>query len=318
MALPLERIEPCTVNIALSLRNHVILSPYKDGWIRITSEGFPGEEQYAVEKIPFTPPFGLFFAAIHHFGFHGLNVEIRSDSPVKSALGGSSTALVALIKALSKIRIIMEDKALSENDILHLGYHLEDGISGGNCGIQDQAAAVYGGVNLWTWSYGNRDSLFKREVLLEENGEKEISDCILVAFSGISHVSGDINRSWIKNFLSGRTRSGWIKANDIVKDLACAIKERDWTKAAGFLKSEMAIRREITADALIPITDNLIDQAEKAGCGARFAGAGGGGSVWALGEPDNIKSLKEIWSSTLAPHKGAGILDCRVDHAGIR
>ena len=46
-----------------------------------------------------------------------------------------------------------------------------------------------------------------------------------------------------------------------------------------YLKEEMSIRREITPDALIPITGKLIDQAEKTGCGARFAGAGAGGSL---------------------------------------
>jgi D-glycero-alpha-D-manno-heptose-7-phosphate kinase len=318
MALPLEQAEPTTVNIALTLRTRVILSPYRDGWVKITSEGFPQGEEYPVEKLPFTPPFGLFFAAIQYFGFHGLDVEIRADSPVKSALGGSSSALVALIKALSKISIIVEDKVISDHDILHLGYHLEDGISGGNCGIQDQAAAVHGGVNKWTWSYGKRGSLFNRDPLLDRQGEEDLSDRVLVAYSGTSHISADTNRLWIQNFLSGRTRSGWIKANTIVKKLADAIKAGDWTQAAGFLKDEMAIRREITPDALIPITENLIDQAEKTDCGARFAGAGAGGSVWALGEPDKINSLKEIWSKTLSPHKGAGILDCGVDPVGAR
>ncbi len=53
-------------------------------------------------------------------------------------------------------------------------------------------------------------------------------------------------------------------------------------------------------------------------CGARFAGAGAGGSVWALGEKKRIKELKSIWRSTLAPIKGAGILDCAVDPRGVR
>jgi D-glycero-alpha-D-manno-heptose-7-phosphate kinase len=58
--------------------------------------------------------------------------------------------------------------------------------------------------------------------------------------------------------------------------------------------------------------------AEEAGCGARFAGAGAGGSVWALGEIKRIRELKTIWSSTLAPIPGAGILDCVVDLRGVR
>ncbi|MBW2610037.1 MAG: galactokinase [Deltaproteobacteria bacterium] len=318
MALPLERIEPVTVNMALNLRTRVVLSPFKDDWVRISSEGFPHGEEYPVENLPFNSSFGLFFAAVSYFGFHGLEINIRSDSPIRSALGGSSTALVALIKALSKLLVVSGQKGLSGKEILHLGYHLEDGISDGNCGIQDQAAAVYGGVNRWRWSYGGRHSLPKREPLLDSKGRKELAERILVAYSGKSHVSSRINRSWIKDFLSGKTRAGWIQVNDIVTRLAQAIKEWNWITAAALLKDEMAVRREITPDALISITDKLIDLAEKTGCGARFAGAGAGGSIWALGEPDDIIRLREIWGKTLAPIKGAGILDCTIDPVGAR
>jgi len=318
LALPLELIEPVTINIALNLRTRVTLSPFKDGWVRISSEGVSKGEQYPHENLPFNTPLGLYFAAISHFGFHGLQVNISSDSPVKSALGGSSTALIALIKALSKVSSILGKKPLKGRELLRLGYHLEDGISGGNCGMQDQAAAVYGGVNLWRWRYGGKNSLFQRELLLDINGQKELSERTLVAYSGKSHVSARINRLWIHDFLSGKTRAGWMKANDIVNGLAGAMKHKQWRKAASFLKDETAIRKEITPNAFIPITEKLIRQAEKAGCGARFAGAGAGGSIWALGEIDRIRNLSGIWEKTLSPIRGAKILDCAVDPLGVR
>lgn len=319
MAIPLEHIIPVTINIALSLRTRITLSPFKDGCIKITSEGFKNTEEYNTKNnLPFNSPFGLFLAAINHFGFHGLEVTIKSDSPVKSALGGSSTALVALIKALSELRILFGEKGLSRRQILHLGYHIEDGISGGNCGIQDQAAAVYGGVNLWTWRYSHGSHPFSRETLIEGKDADEISRCITVAFSGKSHVSARMNRSWVKDFLSGKTRSGWIKANETVKGLAKAIKEKDWQSAAGFLRDEMKIRRKITPDALIPVTSDLIYRAERIGCGARFTGAGAGGSLWAIGEPDKIREVEEAWGDILAPINGAGILRCNVDPVGVR
>ena len=83
-ALPMERIEPMTVNVALNLRTSVVLAPYEDGWVKISSEGFPRGESYTKEQLPFDSPFGLFFAAVSHFGFHGLEVHIRSQSPVKN------------------------------------------------------------------------------------------------------------------------------------------------------------------------------------------------------------------------------------------
>jgi len=318
MALPLAGIEPATVNMALDLRTSVVLTPCDPGWVKISSEGFPGGEAFPVDRLPFLPPFGLFFAAVSHFGFHGIEVHIRSKAPVKSALGGSSTALVALIKALSKAQAMLGERDLSPREILHLAYHLEDGISGGNCGLQDHAAAVYGGINLWKWRHGHPTSLFEKKALLDRKGQRELSRCLLVAYSGKSHVSANINRRWIQDFLSTRTRAGWIKVNDIVGQFAQAIEDLDWRKAARLLQEEMAVRKEITPQAFIPITAKLVSHAEACGCGARFAGAGAGGSLWALGEEKDIRKLKEIWKSVLSAVKNARVLDCRVDPMGVK
>ncbi len=318
LALPLEPARPITVNIALNLRTWVSLSPYKEGWIKISSEGFPHGEEYHYKNPPFDSKFGLFFAAVSHFGIHGLRIHIRSDSPVKSALGGSSTALIALLKALSEVSSMLGNKKRSKGEILHIGYHLEDGVSGGYCGIQDQAAAVYGGVNQWDWHYGETSSFLKRRLLLDARGQRELSKRILVAFSGKRHVSSRVNRIWVNDFLSGKTRAGWMKVNSVVCLLAEALEKEAWDEVAGLLNEEMAIRRKITPDALIPVTDRLIDQAEKMGCGARFAGAGGGGSVWALGEEDRIRDLREMWDKTLAPVRGGRVLECAIDPRGVR
>ena len=143
-----------------------------------------------------------------------------------------------------------------------------------------------------------------------------MSEHLLVAFSGKSHVSARINQQWLEGFLSGRTRAGWVEVNRIVRHLSQALVGRRWDRAASLLREETAVRRAITPDALIPVTHQLIQQAEEEGCGARFAGAGAGGSVWAIGQKKRIQELKNIWRSTLAPIRGAGILDCAVDPRG--
>ena len=318
LALPLAAIQPTTVNIALTLRTTAGLHPYKDGKVKISSIGFAQPEIFSIDRLPFDSQFGLFFAAISFFGFHGLEVRIDSQSPVRSALGGSSTALVALVKALFKVSVALGNKGCSKNEILHLAYHLEDGISGGNCGIQDQAAAVYGGVHQWEWRYGNRTAPLQKTSLLNGEGREELSKRLLVAYSGKSHTSSKTNNQWVEDFLSGKTRPGWIKANEIVRQFGKAIKAREWNRAASLLREEMSIRREITPEALTPFTKKLIAEAEDTGCGARFAGAGAGGSLWAVGKIEKIDQLKGRWGATLTRVKDAKILDCKIDPAGVR
>lgn len=318
LSLPFEATQPTTVNIALTLRTSAGLYPYKDGKVKIGSTGFAKPEIFHIDRLPFDSTFGLFFAAVSFFGFHGLEVKIDSQSPVRSALGGSSTALVALIKALSKLSAALGNKSYPRKAILNLGYHLEDGISGGNCGIQDQAAAVYGGVHQWEWSYGNQTSPLQKTPLLNGDGRKELSKRLLVAYSGKSHTSSRTNNKWVKDFLSGKTRPGWIKANEIVRRFGEAVKTMEWNRAARLLREEMSIRREITPEALTFTTKKLIEEAEDTGCGARFAGGGAGGSLWAVGKITRIDQLKVKWAASLAKIKDAKILDCGVDPSGVR
>ncbi len=318
LALPLERQTPATVNMALTLRTAVTLHPYKEGRVKIFSRGFSHTEEAFADRLPFDSPFGLFFAAVSYFGYHGLEVEIDSQSPVKSALGGSSTALVALLGALREVGRLRDNRVRSRKEILHLAYHLEDGISGGNCGIQDQAAAVYGGVHLWKWHFGQPAEPLTGIPLLDQKGREVLSSHMLVAYSGKSHVAAYTNRKWVNDFLSGKTRSGWIKANGAVHSFAQAIQAGDWDRAAFFMREEMALRREITPEALDHVTEKMVTAAESVGCGGRFAGAGAGGSVWALGKKVNMDELRRKWRKLLTPIKDAQILDAGVDAQGIR
>ena len=318
MALPFERFNPSTFNIALNLRTTVCLMPFRSGMVKIISEGFPAGVICKSMDLNLAGPFSIFFAAVNYFGFNGLEIRIDSQSPVKSALGGSSTALVALIKAMAKLdKITGSKRHFSQRDILSLGYHLEDGISGGNCGMQDQAAAVYGGVNGWSWRYSDRKTPVIREKLLDGAGIKGLSERILVAFSGKWHVSAATNRIWLKNFLQGKTRNGWLEANAVITELISAVKVMEWQEAVRLLRAEMKIRKKITPDALITETSDLIKEAVKSGCAARFAGAGAGGSVWALGEPSDIDRLRDRWGKSLSGIKGAHILRCSVDPRGV-
>ena len=100
-------------------------------------------------------------------------------------------------------------------------------------------------------------------------------------------------------------------------DWPLALKGRDWEGAAGCLREEMAIRRDITPDALIPETRRLIEAAEAEGCGARFAGAGAGGAVWAIGDRVRIQALRTRWAGMVSSIRGAKILSCGIDPRGV-
>ncbi len=317
-ALPLEYINPSTINIALNLRTSVRLLPYKRGWVKISSDNFESRESYQASSAPFNSRFGIFFALISFYNFHGLELVIESTSPVKAGLGGSSTAVVAAVKALSIVNEDLGRKPINDNDILYISYHMEDALNGGMCGLQDQGAAVFGGINKWSWSYSNRETSFYREPILAEDKQKELSRHILVAYSGKTHISHRTNKIWVENFLAGRTRSGWIEANKIVNSLADNLKSGNWKEAGRDLMKEVAIRKDITPEAFTPMANSLIQKAEDYGCGARFSGAGCGGSLWALGDTEDINRLKNSWFRILQKTREGKILECSIDSSGVK
>jgi len=316
MAIPLERLSPTTINIALGLRTTVRLLPYKDGMIKIGSKGFKESIEFSLEEISFKNPFSIYLCAIRYFNFTGLEVEILSASPPRSGLGGSSSALIALLGALWKVEEQLGGSSTDKERILHLAYQIEDSVMGGFCGMQDHAAALYGGINQWIWSYGDPLSPY-RKIRLMEDAQNEMKGHIVVAYSGLSHSSSEINRGWIEDFLSGKTMKEWIKANEIVWNMADALKDKDWNRASSFLREEVMLRRKITPDAFTPVTQKMIDMAEDVGCGARFAGAGGGGCVWALGNRDEIEILKERWNSEFSDLREFKILDSEISSSGL-
>ena len=85
-ALPMASVVPVTVNIAVTLRTKVTLVPFTKGRVKVSSQGFLHQEEYPVDSLRFDSPFGLFFAVLAHFAYHGVEVRIEAGSPVKAAL----------------------------------------------------------------------------------------------------------------------------------------------------------------------------------------------------------------------------------------
>jgi D-glycero-alpha-D-manno-heptose-7-phosphate kinase len=132
------------------MKTQVRLLPYSSGEIKVSSSGFSAEAHPA-DKAPFNGPLGLIFAIATYFRVGGVHIEITSKSPPRSALGGSSTAAVAVIGALANALIGKGIVPMSTEQIVLLAHSIEESVAGIPCGMQDQLAAAYGGVHAWYW-----------------------------------------------------------------------------------------------------------------------------------------------------------------------
>ncbi len=311
--LPLAHLGPATFNIALDMRTHVRLSPWTSGRIKISSRGFESLDLNR-QEIGFDHPLGLMCAIAKYFNVHGVHIHIDSTSPPRSALGGSSSAAVAVIAALYSAL----DKPVHPESIAWLAHYIESSVAGVPCGVQDQTAAAFGGVNLWEWTMGLTGPGFNQIPLYQDTEETDgFNRNILVAYCGIPHVSKDINKQWVEAFVRGEAIHIFEKIAQITKEFFRALQGKNYGLAGELMIQETLLRLELTPEVLDKTGKKLFERAKELNCGARFAGAGGGGCVWAVGGKDQIKDLSLSWQRSLESVDGGEILDTKIDLKGI-
>lgn len=311
--LPMNSISPSSFNIALDLRTSVCLSPWQKGYVKVSSKGFE-PAVFKKDEAPFNHPMGLMFACATYFNAHGVHIHIESGSPPRSALGGSSSAAVAIVSAFYKAL----DKQINPEQIAWLAHYIEASVAGIPCGMQDQLAAAFGGVNQWLWKMGTTSPVFERKPVFEQEADMEaFNSNILVSYCGIPHVSKDINKQWVESFIRGETRVIFEKIADLTKEFSNAVKGRNFRQAAHLMNQETKLRLEMTPDVLDNTGKKLFERAMDCNCGARFTGAGGGGSLWAIGEAIDIDVLRPQWQYLLGSVAQAKILDTKIENKGI-
>jgi D-glycero-alpha-D-manno-heptose-7-phosphate kinase len=317
VGLPLDSLAPCTVNIALDLRTRVSVSPGPAGWIQVTANGF-APAAFAPGQAPYDHTLGLVFAVADCFGVDGVRIRIASSSPPRSALGGSSVAAVALVAALSRLCASGPSRRVDRRQIALLAHRIEGAAAGVACGLQDQLAAAFGGINAWYWSHRRGPSAFRRRRLAAPGGVGALNRCLLVAYGGTPHVSLDVNGRWVQAFRhGGAPRDLWRRIALLTHDFIDAWERGDLKAAGEVLNADTRLRRQMTPEVLDEAGQRLVEAAMAAGCGARFAGAGGGGCIWALGGVSAIAGLRETWQTVLASIPGGLLLDARVDARGV-
>jgi len=312
----LRYLNPCTFNIALDLRTRVRLFPYRDGLVKVSSKGFETAE-FPLDRVPFDHPLGLIFAIAAYFRIGGVHIDIHSASPPRSALGGSSSAAAALVTIFTKVLEKTGEKSYSRSQIALLAHGIEESIAGVPCGLQDQLAAVYGGVNTWHWPGKIEGPAFIKEAIFNETFVDVLEKHLLLAYCGRPHESKNINGIWIRQFLSGRSRGIWSDIVQCTRTFVVALKERNFAEAVTAMNMETALRRKMTPEVFDEMGAKLCRPALENQCGVRFTGAGGGGCVWALGEIEDILQLKIRWKKILKERKEAGLLSVKVDIEGV-
>lgn len=312
--LPLRSCNPSTFNLAFDMRTTVTLWPYDTGRIKITSAGFEPIE-YPTGHLSFNHPMGLMSAIAAFFNAESVHIDIKSASPPRSALGGSSVAAVALIGAFF---MAGGRQDLPPDEIVMLAQQIESSVARVPCGIQDQLAAAYGGISQWYWTGSGSGLPYMRKIIAPAEAYPEIEKSLIAAYCGQPHESKDINGRWVDSFLKGKSTDTWKRIAGLSENFSETFAAGDFKKAGRLMQEETDLRISLTPDVLDE-TGHILNRAAAAhDCGLRFTGAGGGGCVWAVGPAEKITTLKTIWENILKNTETGHLLDIRIDGRGLK
>jgi len=297
-----------TFNIAIKLYTHVILESYKEGYIFVTSESI-GEEEMDVNNLCFNNKFGLIAAIVSCFGVDGVKIKITTDYPKMSGLGGSGSLAIALISAF--VKLLNLEKIYSQKDIVWLAHSIEDSLFK-NTGIQDQAAAFYGGVNVWKWSYNHHQKIYKQVSIRQSKINFEKNS--MLVYSGCPHYLTQKGSKIIFSFFNKKEGINFVeKVNQNTKNFLSSLSLNKLDEAADCLNNEEVLRYNFLKYKVPLSSIKVINIARKNKCGVKFVGGGGGGCLWILGNEKNLEKIK----SEISRIKKITVLPFSIDYQGV-
>jgi D-glycero-alpha-D-manno-heptose-7-phosphate kinase len=287
------------------------VSPHKTGRIFVNIKGV-GRQEFTAPRLPLTGPFALISALVCYFGVHGLAIDITTEFPFQSGLGGSGAVAVALIGA---IYAALKHELPRERDfpsIVQTAHNLEDSLFR-NTGMQDQAAALYGGANLWEWRYSDRLD-FRRQQLVSDLSS--LNEHILLAYTGRPHLQTQNGSQMLDRFKETGALDILVSISEQARRFAESVKRQNYELAGEALFAEYRLR-----SSLLPVLRQddleLIEMATNAECGVSVTGNGGGGCVWAIGEKQGIADLKKLWSRVFKRRKTGFLLPVNASDTGL-
>ena len=274
-------IGPCkTLNVAISIWTEVHLTSKSGPEIEIESADVHLTAQFANlnELMAATDPkLKLFQILINYFQPNqGFSLKTRSESPVGGGLGGSSSLMVSLLKAFSK----MQGKVwTSVHQLVHVAHNLEAQILSTPTGTQDYYPAASGGMNILSYS---ADGITQEVKPFKNN---LIHDAFLLIYTGRSHHSG-LNNFEVLKAAVGQDQTVLSALKDLQKvsqEMVEAIAKNQFSDMPALFRREYQARVQLTPAFTSPEIEKLRDIATAHQSVAKICGAGGGGCVlvWA-------------------------------------
>ncbi len=237
------------------------------------------------------------------------DVEYSTEIPPESGLAGS-TALTAAFLAALRCAYGFDRRKLNDYILAELVQRAEEG-AGVMCGYADRYACVMGGLAYMDF----RGKLYHKPLRMEPLATYERLDAyvdylpVLICYLGVRRSSGEVHARFRSAYMRELEKVRRGERSELVALMRrvgltamkgkYALLEQDWEEFGRLMNLnhrlvDRAMRLAGFEEGAGYYNNAVIEYALRIGAlGAKLSGAGGGGSVIVLAEPEREKALAE-------------------------
>jgi D-glycero-alpha-D-manno-heptose-7-phosphate kinase len=236
----------------------------------------------------------------------GVNLESDSQAPAGAGISGSSALMIAIASALNKLT----GRGYKVEKLREIVQNIEAQVIKVPTGAQDYYPAMYGGVSAIELGPAG---IVRKALPVDAN---ELNARFVLAYTGAPRNSGINNWEVMKGHINGDAAifRNFDRIASTARSMRAAMERNNWDDAARLMRDDWQSRRRNIPSITTPLIDRLISTTRRAGStGAKVCGAGGGGCVVFLVEPDAKASVSAAIRKT-----GAQVLETKVAERGVR
>ena len=273
-----------TVNFAVNVMTRCRVTRLPEKTIRLKSIDTKVEEEFAsLEQLCSTRTFKHPLAGylVRYFAPEGgFEVETNSESPAGAGISGSSALMIATTAALARYT----GKKLDREQIRVIAQNVEAQLIKVPTGCQDYYPALYGGVSA---IHLDPDGIHHAAVRV---APEDLDRRFVLVYTGAPRKSGINNWEVFKAHINGDKKifHNFERIGEIARAMHHALSMADWKQVAKLIREEWKLRKTNSPRISTPMIEKLVAVALRQGAlAAKVCGAGGGGCVVFLTEPDN-------------------------------
>jgi D-glycero-alpha-D-manno-heptose-7-phosphate kinase len=301
-----------TVNAAITRYASCVIDQHPEGddRIKLVSQDTQREESFASfqalvkakqYRLPLLAEISKFFQPQG-----GFTLTTNSEAPAGAGIGGSSAMAVAICAALDRFTAAGKSKA----DWIHISRDAEAIVIRVPTGTQDHYPPAFGGAAAIELPPGGERRTELRVDL------SELEKRLVLCYTGKPRKSAINNWDVFQKHINGNAKvhHNFNRISEVAQALRGALEKSNWTEAGRLMREEWSFRKKNLPTISTKTIDRIVDGSRRKGALAgKVCGAGGGGCVVLLIEPDARDKVE-----TAIVAAGGQVLPMNIDRSGVQ